>query len=244
MKAETRGEDSYKYNVHISSIANFDITIPKGGKTGTPPIIDGYQTKNGDRVLLLQQTNPIENGIYDVVSGYLYLADDSDSNDGYINGASVRVMNGTVNGLTEWYLAPITTKDFKTTPRIFIPSPFGAIANIQKNQISDITVPDGLTYITFGPDPVTGSINTIGTGNYVNITGDEDTIVRFDSAGYPTSSTAKLYSGAKEGVIKTQSFAGTPTGTVNGDWWFEDNGGTTYLCRQNSLGAIQKIQLL
>lgn len=244
MSSENKDTNSFKHNVHVASSVDMDTKIPKNAKPKALPVIDGYQTKDGDRILLLNQTNNLQNGIYIVKSGYLYLSSDSDNADAYVNGASVRVMNGDTNGYTEWYIAPISQKDFKTAPKLFISSPFGTIANIQKNDIVDITVPNGLTYITFGPEPVSGSITTEGTGDYVNITGNENEIMRYDSAGYPGTSTSKLHNGLREGSMFLQSFTTDPTGAQNGDWWFEENAGTTYMCRKNSLGVVQKTQLL
>ena len=89
------------------------------------PIIDGVQTQHGNRVLLKNQTDPTENGIYVVQS--MTLAKDSDNNVAwaFVNGGVVRVLGGSTNLNTEWYIAPITAADYPTASKVFTTSPFG-----------------------------------------------------------------------------------------------------------------------
>jgi len=110
---------AWKPNVLAASTGNVDIT------TAIFPIIDGIQLTYEDRVLLKNQNNTLENGIYQVAySGYLIIDTDSSQFQSYFYGAFVRVLNGNVNINTEWYIAPIKVQLHLSTPKIFVPSPF------------------------------------------------------------------------------------------------------------------------
>jgi hypothetical protein len=123
MSRELTFNDSWKYNVHAASTANVDLS-------SINPIIDGYQTKNGDRVLLKNQTNTKTNGIYIINRNNIGPELSSLNNTSYNLGATIRVMYGVVNGLKEFYIAPITPKNFLNSEKIFIASPFsGSGAN-------------------------------------------------------------------------------------------------------------------
>ena len=60
--------------------------------------IDTIATAAGDRVLVWRQTNPIENGIYNVAAGTWSRATDADSNPEFIGGVQVYVLNGALYG--------------------------------------------------------------------------------------------------------------------------------------------------
>jgi hypothetical protein len=89
------------------------------------PVIDTVNTTYGDRILLKDQTDPLENGIY-VVQAFT-LVKDTDNNvaSSFVNGAVIRVLGGSVNINTEFYIAPITAANYLTTPKVFVTSPFG-----------------------------------------------------------------------------------------------------------------------
>lgn len=89
------------------------------------PTIDGIQTVYDDRILLKDQIDPLENGIYRVDPiGHLMLDFDCRFFMSYTYGASVRVISGVIGRFTEWYIAPIKTQQYQTTPKYWIQSPF------------------------------------------------------------------------------------------------------------------------
>lgn len=90
---------SWKQAVHVVSITNVPLT---GGATLT---IDSHALNNGDRVLLTNQTDPYEDGIYDVSGiGTAYTLTRSSDADTFqeLNGAAVFVQQGTVYADTGW----------------------------------------------------------------------------------------------------------------------------------------------
>jgi len=117
MALEHNYDDSWKYSVIAASTTPVNIN-------SILPIIDGYQTKRGDRVLLKNQTDATKNGIYVVNSNNLVQDTDSINANSYVNGASVRVHGGSTNINTEWYLAPIPTNQYNLTAKIWVISPF------------------------------------------------------------------------------------------------------------------------
>lgn len=60
-------------------------------------VIDGVQTVAGDRILVKDQNDPIENGIYEVSSGAWTRATDMDGTLDVIQGTTVLVIEGTAN---------------------------------------------------------------------------------------------------------------------------------------------------
>lgn len=119
MALEHNYNDSWKYNVKAASTSHVDTEFTAF------PIIDGYQTKMNDRVLLKDQNNPVENGIYNLNKNNMTLDTDSINRQAYEFGGCVRVTDGATNINTEWYLAPIEADLYNTTAKIFVPSPFG-----------------------------------------------------------------------------------------------------------------------
>lgn len=108
----------------------------------------------------------------------------------------------------------------------------------QQDNITDLFVPSGFTYISFGPNPVISGIS--GSGLYVNITGNKDEVLRFDASGYPSTSIVEVHD---DGSIYTPTINTTPSGVVTGDFWFEEILGDTYLCRYDSSNTVVKVQL-
>lgn len=113
-----KSDDTWKIAALLASTTDVPIN-------SVLPIIDGVQTQHGNRVLLKNQTDPTENGIYVVQS--MTLVKDSDNNVAwaFVNGGIVRVLGGSTNVNTEWYIAPIAAADYPTASKIFTASPFG-----------------------------------------------------------------------------------------------------------------------
>jgi len=90
-----------KEAVKVASIDNIDLT------TGGLLTIDDEALKAGDRVLVKNQSNLPDNGIYIVVDGAWVRSADADNNpDNEVkNGMYVFATNGTVNKNTSWILS-------------------------------------------------------------------------------------------------------------------------------------------
>jgi len=106
----------WKDPVRAASTAN--VTIASALVNGL--VMDGVTLATGDRVLLKNQTNQAENGIYVVVaSGAASRAPDADTA-AKIWGMHVHVLGGTIAGVWEWYNTNITLPTLGTTNLTFI----------------------------------------------------------------------------------------------------------------------------
>lgn len=107
---------------------------------------------------------------------------------------------------------------------------------VQHDSIQDINIPSGFTYISIGPDPVVGGVT--GSGNYVNITGTQNQVLRFDANGYPTTSIIEI---KNNGVINIPIFTSDPS-NVSGDMWVLDSGGQS-IFKINVNGTVKSVEL-
>lgn len=90
---------SWKTAVHVLGASNVPLT------GSTPLVIDGQTLADGERVLLINQTDPYEDGIYTVtITGGSYTMARSSDADAFaeLNGAAVFVQTGTVYADTGW----------------------------------------------------------------------------------------------------------------------------------------------
>lgn len=71
----------------VATIANIDLA------TGGLLVVDGYQTLEGDRVLVKEQTNPVENGIYTASAGAWVRTSDADEDGEITTGMQIFVIN-------------------------------------------------------------------------------------------------------------------------------------------------------
>ena len=72
--------------------------------SGTGQTIDGYVVTTGDRVLLVAQTNPIDNGIYSVRQSAWVRDGDADGNRDWVGGTLVPVWNEGDTDIIIWRL--------------------------------------------------------------------------------------------------------------------------------------------
>jgi phage-related tail fiber protein len=84
---------SWRNNAQVASTGNLTLS---GLQT-----IDGYTTLANDRVLVKDQTNQTENGVYVAASGAWTRATDTDTG-AEIIGMAILVINGTANALSQW----------------------------------------------------------------------------------------------------------------------------------------------
>ena len=81
--------------------------------------IDDYTVSNGDRVLVKNQNNRTQNGIYVASSGTWSRASDLDNNSEFIWGKTVKVTNGSFNAGNIWFLRYSDTYVIGTTQIIW-----------------------------------------------------------------------------------------------------------------------------
>ncbi len=110
-----------KHSARVASVA--DVTIATPGAS-----IDGVSLNNGDRVLLKNQTDATENGIYvwNGAASAMTRSADADNTPGaeVTTGMFIFVESGTVNAATSWILHTTGTIDLGTTALDF--EQFGA----------------------------------------------------------------------------------------------------------------------
>jgi len=95
-------------------LSNYDNDL--SGFTTLPSFIDSYDVStlvNGDRILVKDQVNKIQNGIYEISGTTLIRAEDSDGNpEGEVNISNyVFVYNGTSNKNSSWLLTDTDADD-------------------------------------------------------------------------------------------------------------------------------------
>jgi len=162
MALENRDLDSYKVNVKAASTIHVDLTT-------VYPVIDGYQTEKGDRILLKNQTDAKENGIYVCLANGLSLAFDMDNNTSYTNGAFTRTTDGVDNINKEFYCPPIKPTEYYTTNKNWVETPFVSLP-----AVDNVGTGEGEVY----RDSVGNIINlkTLKQGNGITITNNSDDI--------------------------------------------------------------------
>lgn len=79
------GEANIKDYALVATIADVDLA------TGGLLVIDGYQTLEGDRILVRSQTNPVENGIYTASAGSWARSTDADEDGEIVTGTQIFV---------------------------------------------------------------------------------------------------------------------------------------------------------
>ena len=111
-------------------------------------VIDGELVNNPDRVLVKNQTDATENGIYVVTDvGAWVRSTDADSDSEVNNGMSVLITTGTTNTNTFWYLATFDPIVVDTTALQFIQYNLANTAHLSAQSIevfslSDLPIPD------------------------------------------------------------------------------------------------------
>ena len=99
-------------------------TTPLAGNinlSGSTTNIDGVVLNNGDRVLVKNQTNAAQNGIYTVnLGGVWQRTVDADSSLEMKNGVYVFILDGTINKNSAWVLVTSGNVNLNTTPLNFV----------------------------------------------------------------------------------------------------------------------------
>ncbi len=101
------------FSIAIATASNPGVGATLTSLTPTALVVDGYAANAGDRILLLNQTSPIQNGVYVVTNAgsgsanwiLTRSADFNNSVAGQVKvGVFVFVVNGTVNASSSWLL--------------------------------------------------------------------------------------------------------------------------------------------
>jgi hypothetical protein len=199
-------QQPFKQGVRVATTANITLS---GTQT-----IDNVAVVTGDRVLVKDQTDASENGIYVVAASAWSRASDADTSAKVPSGIFVPVSEGVTDADTLWYLTtndPITLDTTDLTFREFSGSmtTFNApaITALSISGLSDSTPPTGtelggartLTYTVTNQSNVQGDLTFIWEGNSISTTVD------------PAAGTAAVT------IPSTVTVAGTTyTGTLRG----------------------------
>lgn len=135
-------------------------TLTNSG-TQTALIVDGITLAAGNRVLVKDQTDSIQNGIYTVTNvgsvtanWVLTRATDFDSPSQMIRGEVIDVISGTANSVTAWMLTSIVT-NIGTDSIIFAKLSQNGITGVQGSvdQIV-VTIDNNIATISIAPNPI------------------------------------------------------------------------------------------
>lgn len=176
---------AYKYrNVHVATTANIDTTMP-----GTSSF-DGHTITSGQRVLVWQQTNQAQNGIY-VFNGTfaaMTRATDSDAWD-ELTGTLVYVDQGTLYGDKRFYCTANTGGTLGSTAVTYVQDTAGTLSpsNFVTEETPSGTINGSNTTFTLANTPTAGTVRVYlngvrqksGAGNDYTIT---STTITFTTA--------------------------------------------------------------
>jgi hypothetical protein len=104
-------EDASFTSVYAATTENITLS---GNQT-----IDGNFLIDGDTILVKDQTNKAENGIYIISTGSWVRSTELDQNSDYEAYKKTIVGNGTVNGSTTWFIIPINNFSIGTSEIVF-----------------------------------------------------------------------------------------------------------------------------
>lgn len=94
----------HPFTIDAGSYTDCDVATTENITLSGTPIIDGYSTSSTNRVLVKNQNDPTENGIYVVSAGSWSRASDLNQNSEFIYGKTVSITNGTKQSGSIWFL--------------------------------------------------------------------------------------------------------------------------------------------
>lgn len=171
------GQLQYKQSCNLLS----DVNIPLSGN----PIIDGFVAADGYRILLINQTNGIQNGIWEILTGGIWVRPADFDNGSVASNAYVFIQNGVNYTETSW-----------------------VCSNEPQTSIVGI---DPLTWVQFGLGCCGYDVITV-TNNYVSSQVVGEQVILCDTSGGTFNVTLPTISKAK---ITIKKINGTPNLVVN-----------------------------
>lgn len=197
-------------------------------------VIDGVTLVTGDRILLKNQSNGSENGVYTVnATGAPTRAIDADSSAKVTAGFTVFISEGTTNGNSSWSLTTDDAITLGTTSLTFTQvaggSLYAAGAGITLNGSSfDVVAAD--TSITVNPDTIQVRLNDAslevngglrvarGTAGQVYIANSSGVLTPVTLSGDVSAVSSSGSVTLATAVVKSSNFIvrETPSGSVNG----------------------------
>jgi hypothetical protein len=137
--------------------------------------IDGYTTLAGDRVLVKDQTNQAQNGIYNAATGPWTPAYDAQSNTQWAAGTWVLVTGGSVNANVAFAQTTPGPIVLGTTSLVFVAFPF---ANLVASQIRFTSLGTGAVASTVNAELQRGYLHSKDFGATGNGTTDDTTALQ------------------------------------------------------------------
>lgn len=219
------GNNNVKGAAQVATVADIDLA------TGGLLVIDGYQTLEGDRVLVKEQTDPTENGIYIASAGAWVRSADADVNGEIVNGMSVYVYHdGTHPGHGHVYVLSSSDTDIVigTDPINFVVqlavaghadelsvdnSAFTILSGTNVQTVLDST-DDALLLIANTVDSVVGAgagATHLGTFTGSTITDNDDIKGALQSLETAVELNANIYSDNRVELNTVNNVAGTWT---------------------------------
>lgn len=202
----------WKESVRVASEDSTNYALPPVSVTGP---IDGITLVNGNRILLRQQTNDVENGIYvvNVAGGTWDRADDAIPADTLTCGATVYVEDGTTQQYTKWILQTknVTLGGNQNWVPFGVATPAAPGNSIQYNNGGAF---GGSANFTYNGSTVylTGSLSqgqlTIASGQYSHAEGDDTNATGNYSHSEGISTTASALGAHSEGINTIASALG------------------------------------
>lgn len=190
---------SPKEAVRVATTANITLS---GTQT-----IDGVAVIAGDRVLVKNQTNAVQNGIYVCATGSWTRASDANVTGELKAGSSVFVAEGTVNGDSGWLISTDGTITIDTTPIAWVQytgaGQINAGGGLTKTGNSIDVVTANSSRIVVNPDSIDLATTGVTAGTYQGIV--------VDAYGRVTGASNQSYLSTSNYISRE-----TPAGTKNG----------------------------
>ena len=187
----------------VSTVGNVNLT-----SGSTPQIVDGVTLANNNRILVKNQTNPIENGIYVCTNASSRIW--ARSADTFTSSKKVAILSGTVNASSEWVSEKSSVGNFGTQPNYWKIFKFKVFENLS-SVIKDIDKRAGYSqyYIAHnsGISKITETFDYLApTRLNLNWYSYNGTIECIDILNQSGSSYELIYVGSDRGLfVSTQS---------------------------------------
>lgn len=197
-------------------------------------VVDGTTLTTGDRILIKNQTNGAENGIYVVnATGAPTRAEDANASGDVTGGLTVFISQGTVNGNSSWSLTTDDSISLGTTPLVFTQVAGGSLYSAGDGLTlvgSAFNVVAADTSLTVSTDSIqvrlgdaslevsNGLRVKTGTAGQVYIANGSGTLTPTTLSGDVSAVSSSGVVALATTVVKTTNYVvrETPTGLVNG----------------------------